>query len=715
MALKYKLETDAFRKNFASFRNQRIAIYGIGRRTLTLLPGIRDFHIIGLLDRDPANVDKCISNVPVITLAEAEKRADVIIVNSDPTNFQVIYQRIAGTRLPVYYANGERATLPRMDYAHFAYWDKTAEQLRAAIRVHDIITFDFFDTLAMRRCLDPADVFRILEQRLGVENEAFDGGFARERQAAVGRTGESEPTLATIYRTMADAAGLAGQETATLHGQEMQLEEQLCLPRQTMVGMLRYAMELGKPVYIISDTQLPMGEFQRLLKVCGLSTFPRDKIWLSCERGQSKREGNLWCTFRKEVGMQSVLHIGDDAIGDGERPQAVDIDVFPIWSAKKMLAHSNVARLVAMATTLTDVLHLGLIASEVCNDPFALAATRGRIDITRAEQFGYLVFGSSILRYLSWVLDEARGARQIGFFARDGYFLKQDFDYLRTLLADGASKGTSLYIPVSRRLLYLATMETDDDFRRTAMFPYTGTFADYMKSRFEVTADERSADANGAAVDMDDADAFLHLVRRYALEIRAEAARERRNYKHYLARLNASWDDTVTVDLGDYGTNQHYFQRIIGQRVKGCYFYACYMPENEYLKDCDIHCCYNDAKDPAARQNPIKQKSAFMESFLTAPYGMIRFIDDDGSLVCEPDRGNQKYFAVKQAVNVGIQRYLKDFITLYGAPSGNGIDRIDGKIYREFLQSGSKIANDILRGFYFDNDMVGSKEMPLEV
>ena len=710
---KYQLETDAFRKAFGSFRDKRIALYGIGRRTLTLLPGLRDFHVVGLLDRDAGNLGKTFSGIPIISLAEAEACADVIIINSDPTNFQIIYQRIADTHLPVYYATGEQAKLPPTDYADFAYWDKTEAQLREQIRQHDIVTFDFFDTLAMRRCLDPTDVFRLLEHRLPSVHPLC-GHFAKLRQEAACGTGEKEPTLSAIYQTLARKAGLSADEAANLRKEELQLEEELCLPRKNMVKLLRDAMALGKDVYIISDTWLEWEDFHCLLERCGLGRFPRDHVWLSSEHHESKSSGALWRTFRMTAGARGVLHIGDDVRGDVVEPQKAGIDVFPIRSAKDMLGHSNISQLLPMATTLTDALHLGLIAAEACNDPFALAATRGRIDMEDAERFGYIVFGSAILRYLCWVMGETQGARHIAFFARDGYFLKQNFDFLRTLLPEESSEGETLYIPASRRLLYLATLETEEDLRRAALFPYTGTFADYLESRFEVAADARTVEANDRLVDMGDEEALLHLVWRYEAEIRNEARRERRNYERYLAKLADTWDRTVTVDLGYYGTNQYYFQKIIGRRVKGCYFYACYLPENAYLETCELHCCYNDASDPTPARNPIKQKSAFMESFLTAPYGMIRFVDDDGSLVCEPDKSNQRHFDVKRQVNAGIQRYMRDFVRLYGKLEGGGIGRIEGKIYREFLSSGSKIALDILKGFYFDNDMVGSREMPLE-
>ncbi len=492
---KYQLETDAFRKTFDSFRDKRIVLYGIGRRTLTLLPGLQGFHVVGLLDRDAGNLGKSFSGIPVISLAEAEACADVIIINSDPTNFQIIYQRIVGTHLPVYYATGERAKLPSTDYTDFADWGKTEEQLREQIRQHDVITFDFFDTLAMRRCLDPTDVFRILEHRLPIEHPLADR-FARLRQEAAGETGEEEPTLAAIYQALAQKAGLSADAVASLQKEELQLEEELCLPRKNMVRLLHDAMALGKDVCIVSDTWLEWEDFQRLLEHCGLGTFPHDHVWLSSERHESKSSGALWQTFRASIGKRSVLHIGDDMRGDVAEPQKAGIDVFSIQSAKDMLGHSNISQLLPMATTLTDALHLGFVAAEACNDPFALAATRGRIDMGEAERFGYLVFGSAVLRYLCWVLDETRKAKHIAFFARDGYFLKQDFDFLRTLLPEKPSEADTLYIPASRRLLYLATLETEEDLRRTAFFPYTGTFADYLESRFEVAADARTAEAN---------------------------------------------------------------------------------------------------------------------------------------------------------------------------------------------------------------------------
>ena len=162
---KYKLEQKAFREAFAYMQDKCLVIYGIGRRTATLLPGIHDFNIVGLLDRSPENVGKIIDGVPVITLDIANENADAIIINSDPGNFSVIYERIADeVKIPVFYANGKIAEKRDIFYEENPYWKVSREDLAKAIDSHDVISFDFFDTLITRKVLTPTDILVIRQK-----------------------------------------------------------------------------------------------------------------------------------------------------------------------------------------------------------------------------------------------------------------------------------------------------------------------------------------------------------------------------------------------------------------------------------------------------------------------------------------------------------------------------------------------------------------------
>jgi len=54
----YQKEQKDFREKFSRLKGKAIALYGIGRRTMTLLPAIRDFHVIALLDRAKESIGK---------------------------------------------------------------------------------------------------------------------------------------------------------------------------------------------------------------------------------------------------------------------------------------------------------------------------------------------------------------------------------------------------------------------------------------------------------------------------------------------------------------------------------------------------------------------------------------------------------------------------------------------------------------------------------
>ena len=151
---KYEIEIENFRKIFDDKKNMRIAIYGIGRRTATLLPGITDYNITGLLDRDKNNVGKELCDIKVIPIDNIEEKADLIIINSDPSNYEIIFRRISGeVTIPVYYADGRLACLSDKDksYEQNEYWKSSYEELKDKIDQADIVSFDIFDTLIMRK------------------------------------------------------------------------------------------------------------------------------------------------------------------------------------------------------------------------------------------------------------------------------------------------------------------------------------------------------------------------------------------------------------------------------------------------------------------------------------------------------------------------------------------------------------------------------------
>lgn len=206
---KYEIEIETFRHIFSHMKNKRIVIYGMGRRSATLLPGITDFNIVGLLDRTESNLGKELCGVDVISIEHIEEKADIIIINSDPSNYDIIYKRIADiVKIPVYYADGRLACLSDKDtsYEQNKYWNSSYKELKDKVDKADIVSFDIFDTLIMRKIFSPEDVFRLLGEKVRAELN-IDCGIDSIRSQAAAQCG-SHATISEIYQQIKKTTNL---------------------------------------------------------------------------------------------------------------------------------------------------------------------------------------------------------------------------------------------------------------------------------------------------------------------------------------------------------------------------------------------------------------------------------------------------------------------------------------------------------------------------
>lgn len=712
----YQQEREQFRRRFAFLRNVPLAIYGIGRRTATLLPAIRDFRIVALLDRSPENLGKEIDGIPIRSLAEVNELADAIIINSDPGNYRVIYARIADdATIPVYFANGERAERQQAAYEENPYWDTTPQMLQDAIDAHDVISFDFFDTLVTRKAMTPTNLFAVLGERARRElHLAVDVPSLRRRAAAAC---PAFADLDAIYEALSDIGGIPLATARAIERMECDVEASLDVVRTRVADAFYRAVRMGKTVLIVSDTYYSRTQFSRILEAHGLDVLPADRLLLSSEMHKSKFEGDVYAEMKRRYPQARILHIGDHPRSDIEQAEAHGIDAFYLMNPSDMMKSSAIGGAASGAAEEGDDVRLGLVAARLFHDPFALHAARGKIAFRNAETFGYAVFGGVLLRFCEWLAAkvQAHHLHTLLFFARDGYFLERDF--LHYLRLRGTQLGVrTAVVPISRQLIYLATMHTEEDFHRVATFAFMGTFRAYLFHRFHLCVDATDAHAEEQVRASQNGETLLAWLAPYESRIWAEQKRQERNYRKLLKETLGTIEAPAgIVDFSFYGTTQHYFQRFMEQAFHGFYFIADLTDGNAYRETNLMEACFNEADDPGAERSLVRKRGNFLESFLTAPYGMIRFIDDDGSIVTEPDGANQRHFAVKERVNDGVCAYMADAVALLPMDARRGADGIEAAVYHALLDGGAQVAPEILQGFYFDNDMVGTKEVPLEV
>lgn len=713
---KYDIEIENFRHNFSGIKNKRIAIYGMGRRSATLLPGITDFNIAGILDRDESNVGKELCGIKVISIKNVENYVDAIIINSDPSNYEIIYKRIANdVTVPVYYADGRIASLSNKDtrYEQNKYWESSYKELKNKIDKADIVSFDIFDTLIMRKVFSPEDVFRLLGEKVRAELK-LDCEIAYIRAQVAAQCGPYANINEIYEQIKKSCMNLTDENISDIMKMEKDIDLDLCIARKDITDLYEYCVTSGKEVYLVSDMYYTLDDINCILGKCGITPPCNEHIWISCEKKYDKVSGTIWKEYSEMFSRDvKCLHIGDNKIGDIENSVKYDIDSYYIMSAKDMLMNSSMAELVSYVNTVSDSICLGLVIANLFNSPFALCSTKGKVSFDDSESYGYCIYGPLLEKFLIWLYYNSRKDEidKLLFFARDGY--KQDWCYL----------------PISRRLIYIATMENEDDFNRVVSFPYVGTFADYMKSRFEIIVTDETLEYNDRQINaVGDSKNILKWIQPYKDKIMEQAKKERKNYLAYLTSDGDMQKELSygTVDLGYYGTNQYYLQRLTGIKTKGYCFYACLSKDNIYNNEITMDGCFQYGDDYTAEKSIASNKNMYIETFITAPHGMIRYIDDRGNAVCQPDRKSQKNFNVKEKVNCGAVDFINDYISIYKTilavncsecikSMSDRTESLEDILFFNMLNGMCNISKNILEGFYFDNDFIGGKEIELEI
>ncbi len=689
---KYQQEIRDFSKKFAPYKDKRIVLYGIGRYTATLTEGLTGFSIIGLMDKDPKNIGKELFGLPILSHEQVRNEADLIIINTAGSYWNLIYERIKDLGIPVYYRNGERAEERAQFDSNNPYWEADSDLLRKKIKQTDIVSFDFYGTLFLRAICSPKDVFDCMETAVG-DIAHLPLLFSELRAKAVSRMPACYG-LNDLYAEIRQLSGCSEKEIEQIKLLELSFEKEILIPRRMLLRMMQEAIESGKEVYLISDMYLPREFFQERLKEQGVVLDP-DHIWVSCEKKAEKSDEGLWklykdCIIRND---KRALHIGDDKLADIKKPEEEGIQTYYVADTMSLLSMSSISILQSKMMSTYASAVAGLTLGRLWSDPFSLCHDRGRVRIKDERTMGYVVFGPVIVCFCEWLKEKtARDkVRRLVFMSRDGYFLEKDYQYYMQQLE---SESKTVYIAVSRQLAMTAAVETEQDLWDLIHMPWTGTYAELLEDRFGIQ--------NANAKREEDLPEYMPQIKEKVQEIK-------NNYHDYVKTFDLSQDDAI-VDLGYYGNNQRYLNRIAGTNMRGYYFNADCAEDNQNSMKQSMAACFQKTEDKKGDQSYILRYQMFLESFLTAPYGMVTEVDKNGKCHYKPDGKNQIFFSRKEEINEGVKEYIRDWIRCFGKMNNHfDIPFIDN--WYEVCFNGSiGYSDEVKSSFYNDNAMMNRLE-----
>ena len=691
---KYDQEIQEFHRNFGGWREKKLVLYGIGRYTATLLEGLEGFCIIGLMDKDPANVGREYFGLPVMDAETVRERADAVVINTAGTYWSLIYRRIQHLGIPVFYRNGERAREEQTHAEDNPYWNSSLEDLKQRIFESEVVSFDFFDTLFSRRVCNPRDVLLLWEKKLNHVFQTSVVPWMQLRTKALQHLPENY-SLDDLYEEIAKAGGLSKDLSESAKQMELDLEGHLLVPRTEILECMVQALREGKEIYLITDMYLPESFFAQALATQGIR-LEQGHILVSGSLGKSKADGALWQYYRKQIGQKKSLHIGDHPTADIENAKKNGMDAYYIANTWQMLSMSSLRGMASRICSEDASLLMGCVLSRWFQDPFYLNVTKGIPRIETNLDMGYCIFGPVLLTFFRWLGGQARrdGIRRLVFMSRDGYFLKEEFE---EYLACSGEHVDTCYIGISRQLSMTAAIETEEDLWQLVDMPYTGSLAELLEDRFEV---------HGAKVESRED------IRKDLPQIKSYAEGIRRRYKEYVDGFQFSeWD--AVVDLGYYGNNQRYLNKISGVSMKGYYVNANTSKENRNTEHQSMKPCFQKEQDTGGKESGVLKHQIYLESFLTAPYGMVKDIAGDGSLICKDGKQNQRHFSAKREIHEGVKAYIRDFMEHFKDADTKEDRAFADAYYSSCFEGGVEFSDVVKESFYNDNAMMHRMEANL--
>lgn len=560
MKAEWRYVVDKFCECFERYKSQNIILYGIGKHTSAIINHVgEDYNIIGLMDAEKAGNE--LWGYHIYSVEDLLKsNADMVVVVARPAVHQIIYSRIENAvqkkGIPVYSFDG--SLIKKADVCKIydnPFLDINKKQVEEILSQHSFISFDIFDTLLMRRCLYPRDIFYIVDSRIDFK---IDFTFSEVRMAAEQELKDSTyPCVDEIYNKMQEREGFSDNVKIKLRELEIEVEKEYIIPREEMIDLYRKCIGQGKTVVLISDMYLNRGILEDILKKNGV--FGYDELFISCEYGVSKNAG-LYEKVIEKYGNRKWIHIGDNLKSDVGVPREYGINSFKVMSALEMLENSHLESILECADNLYYRCIVGEIIGSLFNSPFALFGTGGIVNIDSLPQLSMFI-APLVLGYMYWTISKIAllGVSDIIFVARDGFLAKKIYELIKkNRKLDNLPQGK--YIYTSGRASTLATIKIEEDLKEV-FAEYNGNLKELLESVVALKEYNWDVSADKQEILRNNADAILK-----------KAQEERAEFLCYLKGEDIDFTrDVVYFDVFSKGTGQDNFERILDKKLVGIY------------------------------------------------------------------------------------------------------------------------------------------------
>ncbi len=525
--------------------------------------------------------------------------------------------------------------------------------LRKLIQESQVISFDVFDTLLLRKVNTPETVFDIVGKQFGIV------GFRKLRMDAQNEAsqriyssfGYPHANLDDIYCVLKDNSTFK-TDWDLVKECELQVERDSLVANDEIKEIYDYAISAKKRIIATSDMYIPGNFILEILHNVGYKNI--DFLYISSDEHKAKFNKELFITIKEKENCEwkEILHIGDNRSADVKIPNEFGIKTFLYKRENdidkiKDLNHSEVDQ---------------GIYNILCNSKKSFWYKLG------VEIAGPLYMG--LLQWLeSKINSDDNSHKKIYFLSRDGYNLYKIFKEIFPERTE--------YLFTSRRALLMAGITRMDEADIELLPPYTfgqsiKEILDYLCVSF--TEIQHLSDTGFQSFDdvintVDDINSFKKL---YVLDKEAFLKRcenERFWAKEYFAEKGFLDAESLVFDCGWSGSSQFLLDKFIdaiNNEIKSKFYYVGIFNTDKSRKQLhgkSYETYLFDFFKNYSLQQIVNQAVVVSELFFTAHHPSV-FIYGSNGVVFEEGEENKE----KKELLQGIIDYLDlglDFVKKY--------------------------------------------------
>lgn len=568
----------------------------------------------------------------------------------------------------------------------------TEKDLKKLIDSKDVISFDIFDTVIVRKILSPSDIFRIVESIYKKKYGELSFNFSEIRSKAESKAKIKLDKicigLSEIYEYIRSSYDLDIETINKLKLLEIDIELKLCTKNEYIFSFYQYCIECNKQIIFTSDMYLPETVIGEILHKNGYTKY--HSLFVSSVIGKSKSQGAIYPHIINSLSCRAsqILHIGDYFYADVINSSKFGITPYFYQKTSELGFKKNefniLRKLYDKELSISDSIYFATIF----NKHFTHRATKKEIT---SYEFGYTYCGILYLGYIKWLTKQVneQGIKKVFFLARDGYMMHKIYN----MINKSSHVPPSEYMYASRRAINIPTIQDSlDSFSMNILCNFIPNLnvEDYL-NRVHLKADRHIEKIQRAGfIDKkhiikteDDKVKLATLFQSLSAEVCKNTAIERDVLVKYLDKIGFTKTEKIAiVDIGWRGTTQHSLEKLMSFMDKSPeivgYYLGTFSKAKEFVDKGLAMSGYScNLSLPKWNYDVLNNCVEMFEFIFSAPHGsVINFEENNGAIkpVFESANISAKKSQMISELQKGAEDFVRDFTEVEAATIEVDID-----------------------------------------